>query len=479
MTSPRSIRVRFAPAPTGMMHLGNVRTALINYLFAQQKNGTFIVRIEDTDQQRNYDPKAEKIVDDLLWLGLDFHEGPFKGGHYEPYFQSQRDHLYREKLTVLEHKGMIYRCFCTPEELEKKRVRQIALKLPPRYDRTCAKLTAEQLSAKLDASTPFVWRFKMPQDTQLTIHDLARGDITFDMQHFSDFPLTRADGSFTFIFANFVDDLTMVITHVIRGEDHLTNTANQAALYQAFDATIPVFCHLPIICNAQGVKLSKRDFGFSLQDLRTAGFLPEAIDNYLALIGGGTFISEIMDLETLAREFNFDTMNSTGHIRYDVEKLRWLNHKWIDRLEPRALYDRALGFITQQFPQASDVDADIMINLLQVIKTDMVTLADAQAAIAFFFNEPVQIKERIAEHVDEASLKTIQSLIAQALNLLDTPDEFMNRIKTSGKTAGVPMKDIFTTLRLALTGQSHGPALNAIITVLGSARSRSRLEQVV
>ena len=386
MSSPRPVRVRFAPSPTGMMHLGNVRAALLNYLFAKQKNGTFLVRIEDTDQERNYDPKAVKIVDDLLWLGLDYDEGPIKGGHYEPYFQSERTAIYQEKLTILEHRSLVYRCFCSVETLEKKRQRQIALKQPPRYDRTCLLLTREEIQKNLENKVPFIWRFKLDQSKIIQIHDLARGTITFDMKNFSDFAVTRTDGSFTFMFANLVDDMVMVISHVIRGEDHLTNTAGQAALYQAFGIELPIFWHLPIIANAHGQKLSKRDFGFSLNDLRHAGYLPEAICNYLAMIGGGSFAKEIMTLDELAQAMNFENLHATGFIRYDVEKLRWLNHKWIQQVPINDLVYRSMQFLMPSYPQAAEVKPEKLVQLIEAVKSEMAILADAQPTLGILFS---------------------------------------------------------------------------------------------
>ena len=203
----QKVRVRFAPSPTGMMHLGNVRAALINFLFAHQKSGTFVLRIEDTDAQRMFDPEAQKIIEDLHWLGLSYNEGPHVGGPYAPYYQSARTNLYQEQLAIFEAKKLIYRCFCTEQELEKTRLRQQALKLPPRYDRTCMALTPAEIEHSLAEQTPYIWRFKCDHNLSLTITDFAYGNITFDMSNFSDFAITRQDGSFTFIFANFVDDL--------------------------------------------------------------------------------------------------------------------------------------------------------------------------------------------------------------------------------------------------------------------------------
>ena len=227
----KSVKVRFAPAPTGMMHLGNIRTALMNYLYARAHNGTFVLRIEDTDPERNFDPGGVIIRDDLAWLGITYDEGPGVGGPNGPYLQSERGDLYEGVRKQLEEKGEIYRCFCTTEELDKKRDRQRALHLPPRYDRTCANLSTEEIQRHLSEGTAFVWRLRLNHDKVITITDLARGTISFELKNFSDFPITRQDGTCTFMFANFVDDMLMGITHVLRGEDHLTNTAGQAALF--------------------------------------------------------------------------------------------------------------------------------------------------------------------------------------------------------------------------------------------------------
>lgn len=480
MTRQLPVRVRFAPSPTGMMHLGNVRVALMNYLFAKQKHGTFIIRIEDTDQQRNVDTQASKILDDILWLGLDYDEGPIKGGHYAPYFQSQRTSIYQEKLTVLQHRELAYRCFCTTQELEKKRQRQIALKLPPRYDRTCLNLSAEQISKNVAGKVPFIWRFRLP-DSVIQIHDMARGIITFDMKHFSDFALTRQDGTFTFMFANFVDDMVMVISHVIRGEDHLSNTAGQAALYKAFGIEMPIFWHLPIIANAQGQKLSKRDFGFSLQDLRTGGYLHEAICNYLAIIGGGSFEQEVMSIEQLINTLNFDNLNATGQVRYDIEKLRWINHKWIERLDLKDLTHRCLPILQSAFPAITDIDEKTLLSLMSIIRTDLITLNDAKDALYFYFHAPQLTNEQLQEIIPTDILNSIKKLIHNNIALIatDSSHAFVEHIKEEAKKGAIQNKYLFWFIRLCLTGKAHGPAIHELIDMLGKQESIKRIEAII
>jgi len=479
MTRTSSLRVRFAPAPTGMMHLGNVRTALFNFLFAKQKAATFILRIEDTDQQRNYDPQATHIIEDLRWLELTYDEGPLKGGPDAPYFQSERDHIYQEYLLILQQKNHSYRCFCTPEELEKKRQRQAALKLPPRYDRTCAQLTPAQIEEKKAAHIPFVWRIKLDQSKSVTIHDLAHGSIHFDFKNFADFPLTRADGKATFIFANFIDDMVMKITHVIRGEDHLTNTACQAALYDIFNIPLPIFWHLPIICNAEGKKLSKRDFGFSLQDLRHGGYLPQAITNYLAIIGGGTFTTEIMSLQELTAALNFDAMKSTGHVRYDVEKLRWVNHQWIERMSSQELLAYCMPFLEKAYPDIKKISSEKLIQILQVMKSDLHTLADAPAVISFFMNEPAADIQTLHTLIPAAEFAQAAELIANNLSSIHESKTFVGTLKTAAQEKKIPMSHIFWIIRMALLGKTQGPALHDLIDVLGSETATTRIKKII
>lgn len=473
------VRVRFAPSPTGMMHLGNVRAALINFLFAQQKQGTFILRIEDTDAQRMFDPEAQKILEDLKWLGLSYNEGPHVGGPYAPYYQSQRTDLYEKQRAQFEKQKAIYRCFCTEEELEKKRLRQQALKLPPRYDRTCMGLSQTEVDHFLANQTPYIWRFKCDHNLSVTITDLARGKITFDLSNFSDFAVTRQDGSFTFIFANFVDDLLMDITHIFRGEDHLSNTANQAALFAAANAPLPIYWHLPILCNLEGKKLSKRDFGFSLRDLTDAGYLPEAVANYVSIIGG-SFKEEIMSLEMLAANFNFENINYSGRITYDVEKLKWVNKSWITRYTPERLTAQCRPYLEAAYPQAQTIDSTLLTNLLQTIKSELTTTQDSVNALEFYFTQPEVSDVDITACIPKTSYEPLLAIITEhkAL-LLDKPEEFAVQIKSAAKNKNLPLKELFWFLRLAMMGKTNGPGIHELVMMLGGTEALSRIERAL
>jgi nondiscriminating glutamyl-tRNA synthetase len=471
-----TIRVRFAPSPTGFMHLGNVRSALINYLFARQKGGTFILRIEDTDPERNVDPKATRIMSDLAWLNISFDEGPLKDASYGPYFQSKRISLYTEALNRLKDKNAIYPCFCSSEELEKKRHRQIALKQPPRYDRTCLALSKEKIKECFDQNTPFIWRFILDHTKTVTFYDLAHKTMQFELKHFSDIPLTRQDGSFTFLFANFVDDVAMKITHVFRGEDHLTNTAVQIALYEAYQEAIPVYYHLPILCNVTGKKLSKRDFGFSLTDLQEAGFLPEAITNYLAIIGHSV-PKEIMTSQEMIDTHNFDHLSSTGHIKYDVEKLRWVNHQWIKEYDIDKLVELCKPYIYAHLPQLKNLDHEKLKALISPIKNELVTLKESVELLAFVTQRPLLDMSLLESYNLSSSKEALKKVIPQLIS--GNSHDGVLALKAVCIEYSCAVKDIYSLVRLALTGSVKGPAINDLLGMLSKTEIKFRLEELI
>ena len=470
------VRVRFAPSPTGIMHLGNIRAALINYLFARQKQGTFLIRIEDTDPQRNTDPAGKQILTDLAWLGLDYDEGPGIGGPYAPYLQSERSAYYQEHLETLLKKNLVYRCFCTTEELEKKRLRQIALKMPPRYDRHCLKLSAATVEKLQAEGTPFIWRFALPEK-EVIVSDLARGSLHYHLKNFSDFPLTRQDGSFTFVFANFVDDLMMKITHIFRGEEHISSTALQAALYQAFDVAIPVFWHLPIICNADGKKLSKRDFGFSLHDLKAEGYLPQAIVNYLAILGG-SFEQEIMPLTQLTHAIDFEKDASAGYIRYDVEKLRWMNHKWMMLLPVEELAAQCRPFLEKAYASAADITNLQLAELIKPIRDELIILSDVAPTLKFYFEKPQIDPTLVAAH-NFAAYHEVWHKITNDYTTVASADEFLAGIKQTCKDANLPLKDLFILIRIALTGKEQGIGIKELLHMLPHETIIKQLEHLM
>ncbi len=472
MTPP--VRVRFAPSPTGFMHLGSVRVALLNYLFAKKHNGTFVLRIEDTDAARNLDVARTKIIEDMQWLNLPCQEGPVVGGNYGPYLQSERHEIYQEQLNELINNAKVYRCFCTPEELDAKRQKQIAMGKPPRYDRTCMLLGDDKAKAKIAAGIAFIWRFKLNYDQGIEIRDIARGTINFDMKNFSDFALTRQDGTCTFMFANFVDDWLMKITHVIRGEDHLSNTALQAALFDAFALPLPTYWHVQIICNKEGEKLSKRDFGFSLEDLKQAGYLPIAILNYMATVGV-SFAEEVQSLEELINNYNFDAIHHTGGIRYDVEKLKWFNHKWFNRLEASTLLPSIKPILYATIQESTALDDATLTHLVSKIKGDVYTLPEMVQALSFMFVAPIVSKHELISAVGEHAADTVTTILHKHSRTSNIP-AMIDAIKADGLAAGLKTKEILGSVRLILTGSAQGIGINDLVSMLSAEEITQRIK---
>lgn len=468
------IRVRFAPSPTGKIHLGNARAALLNYLFARQKDGAFVLRIEDTDPTRNVELGGKKIVDDLKWLGLKYDEGPIVGGPHAPYIQSERTRIYKDRLEQLVLNQKVYRCFCSAEELEKKRKEQISKGLPPRYDRICLNLSDDMIKEKLNSGRSFIWRLKINRNAVVEVDTLARGRMRFELKDFSDFGLTRPDGSFTFMFANLLDDWLMNITHVIRGEDHLTNMAMQAVLFDAFAVPLPKFWHLPMLCNEEGKILSKRDFGYSLDDLKKEGFLPEAICNYLVSLGC-SIKPEIQNLDELADNFDFEHLRSSGPIRYNVEKLRWFNHKWINRLDGDELLKHAKPFLISKFPESEKLDKEKLVYLLDKVKSDAIVLGDFSESLEFYFKPPKVSRKELEKRVGQEKAGIILELILGMMTHLSEKDVFLSELKSKGNKTGLKTKEVLGSLRYLLTGDFQGISIYDLLEMLDVDEIKQRL----
>lgn len=455
------VRVRFAPSPTGWMHLGNARIALLNALFAKKNNGSFILRIEDTDQTRNIDPQGKQIMADLAWFNITIDEGPF--------YQSQRNDLYQSYLSRLIEQELVYRCFETNEELELKRQRQLARGLPPKYDRAGLRLTPTEIAHHLKIGTPFVWRLKLP-DGSVTINDIAHGTMTFDLENFSDVALTRHDGSCTFLFANCIDDIEMKISHVLRGGDHLTNTAVQAAMYTLLGAPQPTFYHMPLLCNAEGKKISKREFGASLDDFKKAGFLPEGLSNYLAIIGG-TFVNEIMSYDELAATIRFDTSSPKGTVHFDIEKLRWINHKWMGRLSVDEIVERSMSLFTAAYPNITHDRAELA-RLITPIKDNLTTLNDAITMLGFVFTQPSIKIDLLKEHEGDAYRHLFKKILAKQVTDIHA---LFASIKETCKEEKAPLGKILALVRIALTGEAHGISVGDLFAMLGIDETKKRM----
>jgi len=317
--SPDAVRVRFAPSPTGYLHVGGLRTALFNFLFARHSGGKFILRIEDTDRARYVEGAVDNLINTLRWAGLDYDEGPSAGGELGPYVQSERLEIYDEHVRILLESGAAYRCFCSPERLETMRKEQEKKKLQPKYDRTCLRLSPKEIEDNLTANKPFVVRMKVPDDATIRFSDIVRGEVEFSTERVDDQVLLKSDGYPTYHLANVVDDHLMKISHVIRGEEWLPSTPKHVLLYEAFGWEMPVFAHLPLLLNPDRSKLSKRQGDVAVEDYRDKGYLKEALVNFVALLGWNPGDArEIFSLKELEKEFSLDKVNKSGAV-FNVE----------------------------------------------------------------------------------------------------------------------------------------------------------------
>ncbi|HLF23712.1 MAG TPA: glutamate--tRNA ligase, partial [Burkholderiales bacterium] len=305
----RPFKTRFAPSPTGLLHLGNVRTALFNYLFARRHGGIFLLRLEDTDAMRGHEKYAVALMEDLRWLGLQWDEGPQAGGTHGPYEQSRRGEIYRRYFVQLDEQGLAYPCFCCEHELSIARKTAIAAGRPPRYSGKCRALSPEDVRARFAQGVPATLRFRVPEGRTVTFEDRVRGPQSFATDDIGDFVIRRSDGTPAFFFCNAIDDAVMGVTLVVRGEDHLTNTPRQLMLLEALGLPVPQYAHIALVVGADGAPLSKRTGGKSVQELRTAGFLPSAVNNYLARLGHTYDANDFMSLEVLAQNFDLERLH--------------------------------------------------------------------------------------------------------------------------------------------------------------------------
>jgi len=460
-----SVRVRFAPSPSGSLHIGNVRTALFNWLFARKNKGIFILRIEDTDVERTYQSAYQGILEDLQWLGLNWDEGPYK--------QSERLDIYKSYALRFLEEGLAYKCFCSPEELERER--EIAIKegRPPRYSGRCGRLSPEEVSRLEAEGIPYSIRFRIPKDAYFVVDDIVRGRIEFDVNAITgDFIILRSDGMPTYNFAVVIDDYLMNITHVIRGEDHLSNTPRQLLIYRALGVNPPRFAHLPMIVGSDRSKLSKREGAFSIRELREEGFLPEGVVNYLALLGWSPRGDEIKTLDELIEEFSLEDV-SPSPSAYDPAKLRWINRQHILRLEGEKLLEYARPFLNdiKNYPK------DWLLKAIISIREYAETLRDIPEYIKKYYLNEVSLDE---SYRDELLLG--KSAIEAFLNLLkDTEDlnSIDNIFKEAIRISGIKGRRFYHPIRIALTGYDSGPELVELIPILGKDKCIERLEKAL
>ena len=470
-------RVRFAPSPTGYLHLGNARTALFNYLFAKHENGSLILRIEDTDLERSKKEYEEMLIEDLKWLGIQWDEGPDVGGNHGPYRQSERLEIYYKYVDKLLKSGDAYYCYCSEEELEKEREKAIAEGRPYRYSGKCRNLTPEERSNYEAQGIKPVVRFKVPDKT-VVFEDIIRGHVEIDTKEFGDFVIVRQDGMPVYNFVVVIDDALMGITHVIRGEDHLSNTPKQIVIYEALGFNIPQFAHLPIILGEDRTKLSKRHGAVSVRALKDDGFLSEAVFNYLSLLGWHPKDErEILSKEEIIKQFRIEDVNKSPAI-FDRTKLRWMNGVYIrEILDLEELTKRAVEFF-EGFGYKADFE--FYKKVMEAIRDSIETLMDIkERAKVFFVDEFPFTEEVVAEVKSDPNFYKVVEIFYEKVKDLDkiTKEDFKNITKEIQKEHGFKGKALFHPIRIALTGESSGVSLDLLVEVIGVERVKFRLKR--
>ncbi|MCL5407351.1 MAG: glutamate--tRNA ligase [Patescibacteria group bacterium] len=473
------IRTRIAPSPTGLLHVGTAHTALFNWLFARSKQGKFIMRIEDTDKERSRDEFIDDITDGLIWLGLDWDEGPERGDGYGPYLQSKRFEIYKKYAQELLDNKKAYYCYCTPEELEKERKEQSKNKQAPKYSGRCCNLTESQIAKfKAEGRKPSV-RFKV-ESKQIKFKDLIKGIVEFDTGLFGDFVIMKSDGTPTFMFAGAIDDFLMKISHVIRGEDHLSNTPRQILLDEALNFAIPEYGHLPLILNPDRTKLSKRKNPTSLsEDFIKKGYLPEAMINFLVLMGWSAESGqEFWTLKDLINEFSFDNVGKSPSV-FDQKKLDFLNGYYIRKMSIGDLAKIAADFLGKN---EMVKDGNKFMVALSLVQERLKNLSEIPEQIEFFFKEPSSYKDIIVPK--NGTLEKTKKALVESLKYLEEENDFgrdsleqlLRAVATkNGFSAGV----VLWPIRVALTGKIASPGTFEVLEALGKEESLKRIKKAI
>ena len=477
------VRVRFAPSPTGSLHIGGARTALFNWLFARHNRGAFVLRIDDTDTERSTDASYKEILSAMSWLGLDWDEGPEKGGQFGPYLQSQRLEIYRQESARLLNEGKAYLCYCTVEELAERRKKAQAEGRPPMYDRRCRYLTpADRTRLEQEGRQPVI-RLAVPEKGSTVVRDLIRGEVTFANETIDDFIIFKSNGMPTYNFATVVDDHLMQISHIIRAEEHLSNTPKQILVYEALGYELPVFAHVPMILAPDRSKLSKRHGATSVEEYRDEGYLPEAIINYLALLGWSPEDEEeIIPLEEMVARFSLERVSKNAAI-YDTKKLTWINGHYLregdlDRVTRLALpFLQARGLLSGSL---SPKEYSHVRTIVGAVRDRVKTLAEVADAASYFFTEVTSYDEKgVRKHFAKPGVAALLEAAGKELGALpefnaQTAEE---AYRTLAEKKGLSTGQLFHPTRLAISGRTMGPGLFEIMELLGRETVLERLHR--
>ena len=463
-----AVKVRFAPSPTGFLHIGGVRTALFNWLYAKNHGGKFVLRIEDTDLSRSTEESIEEILESMRWLGLDWDEGPFR--------QTERQEIYSQKVEQLLSAGKAYHCYCTPEELDRKRSEAQKAGNKPKYDGTCRERPDSPEGA------PSVIRFKAPIEGTVVVEDLLRGKVVFDIAELDDVIIQRTDGTPTYNFVVVVDDSEMGITHVIRGDDHLSNTPRQCLLYDALDFKRPQFSHISMILGQDKSRLSKRHGATSALAYRDMGYLPDAMINYLARLGWSHGDQEIFSREELIKYFSFDSVNTSAAI-FDADKLSWVNEQYIQSTPPEELAQHLEPHLVKTGVLSGDHDLSPqeIAKVIPCLNQRAKTLVEMAEKSAFFFKKEVEFDEKARnKFLTEDARPLLEKVIAGFSTLDDFSAENIETLfKKIVEEEGMKLGKLAQPVRVALTGTTVSPGIYDVILLLGKEETLKRLQNVV
>ena len=462
------IKVRFAPSPTGFLHIGGVRTALFNWLFARNHGGKFILRIEDTDLSRSTEESIQEILESMRWLGLDWDEGPFR--------QTERQEIYSQKVEQLLAAGKAYSCYCTPEELDRKRSEAQKAGLKPKYDGTCRNLS------DVPKGAPSVIRFKAPLEGSVVVEDLLRGKVVFDITELDDLIIQRTDGTPTYNFVVVVDDSEMGITHVIRGDDHLSNTPRQCLLYDALDYARPQFSHISMILGQDKARLSKRHGATSALAYRDMGYLPDAMINYLARLGWSHGDQEIFSRKELIEHFSFDSVNTSAAI-FDTDKLSWVNEQYIQSTPLEELAKHLAPHLVATGVLAKDHELNIqeIAKVIPCLRGRAKTLIEMAEKSAFFFKKQVEFDEKARSKFLTDEVKPLLGKLIAGLSALDdfSNDKIESLFKKTVEEESLKLGKLAQPVRVALTGTTVSPGIYDVILLLGKEQTLKRLRDVI
>lgn len=473
----KNYRLRFAPSPTGPLHIGGARSALFNYLLAKKHQGTFIVRVEDTDLERSSKESEENIKNSLKWLGMDWDEGIDVGGDYGPYRQMERLDIYQAAIDKLLAEGKAYYCFCSEEELAAEKEAQQAKGETPKYSGKCRDLTPEQRQELLDQGMKPVIRFRVPEHEQVVINDLVRGEVTFDTDGIGDFIIVKSDGIPVYNFAVVLDDVTMKVSHVIRGEEHLSNTPRQAVIYDALGYERPQFAHISLILGRDNegklTKMSKRHGSTSVVAYQEMGFLPEAIVNFLALLGWAPEgEEELFTLEELTEQFSLERVSKSPAV-FDMEKLKWINGMYIRKASAERLLEYGLPYLKKAGYVDAEPTVEQMIWAMMTIDAlkNYISCFSELPAIIDQYRGKVIYRDEIVDEIkaNKEIIVTVMTAMKEKLEKVNTinSDTYQQILKEIRKETGYKGRNLFHSIRVAKTGEDHGPDLDKLAIVMG------------